>query len=461
MLGFIFLFYLFNLFTAKVCDPLGDQNVWATLQPKPNTPSKGALVIAARFDGASIFDEISPSADSSVTSLVTLLSLIKHLGSIKDTLTITNPEIDSVYFMLFNGEAFGYIGSSRVVYDMNRGEFPISLDSIKYYLEINQAASPSKSYFMHINNPRAAHPLSELLKNPSQNVSISASTSNWGIPPSSFHSFLRSNSSIPGIVLTNHDAAYSNQFYNSLFDTPEAIKYKYTDDSVNSIQQTIASLSSSIATAVVRLLQPGANASFPEDLTEVDELLNCYLMTSNCSIFRAISGSNPNPNVPTPPYPLYVGVSQNINPLTQVTKYIIVSYLGNIVDNATSADLCFGKGPNADPEASHRPRFFINGTCFDCPLVNMTEAKSPAFLIDDYDWSSGEYSTWTESVWQKFSVRIFLKPSLTHEILTLCGGIVVALVSFAVVRFINAKADLIFPTRYAGYIPVPPVDIDT
>ncbi|KAK8382346.1 hypothetical protein O3P69_015342 [Scylla paramamosain] len=56
-----------------------------------------------------------------------------------------------------------------------------------------------------------------------------------------------------------------------------------------------------------------------------------------------------------------------------------------------------------------------NGTCFES-TVRKTEAMSPAFLIDDYDWQSGEYSTWTESGWQLTELRIFLRPSVVHEI---------------------------------------------
>lgn len=46
-------------------------------------------------------------------------------------------------FILFNGEAYDYIGSSRIVYDMENGEFPnkfISLnkDHIGLFVELSQ-----------------------------------------------------------------------------------------------------------------------------------------------------------------------------------------------------------------------------------------------------------------------------------------------------------------------------------
>ena len=40
------------------------------------------------------------------------------------------------------------------------------------------------------------------------------------------------------------------------------------------------------------------------------------------------------------------------------------------------------------------------------------------FFLLDYDWSSREYSTWTESRWatDAFRVRAFLKPSPEMEV---------------------------------------------
>lgn len=87
--------------------------------------------------------------------------------------------------------------------------------------------------------------------------------------------------------------------------------------------------------------------------------------------------------------------------------------------------------------------------------MNFSEALSPAFVIENYDWSSGTYSSWSESVWQQFSVRIFLKPSRRHEVITLVSGILVFLISFVIIGWFSSKSDMIFPTRYVGYTTVP------
>lgn len=57
---------------------------------------------------------------------------------------------------------------------------------------------------------------------------------------------------------------------------------------------------------------------------------------------------------------------------------------------------------------------------------------------------SGLYSTWTESVWQSLSVRMFLKPSTAAERLSITLGSVIAILSFIVVWFIKSRSELLF-----------------
>lgn len=101
----------------------------------------------------------------------------------------------------------------------------------------------------------------------------------------------------------------------------------------------------------------------------------------------------------------------------------------------------------------------VNGSCYET-TVNVSSAISPAFQLDwqisPEEFKSGLYSTWTESRWgPEINVRIFLKPSATHEILTLAFGTGVLVISFIVVGLLTKKSEIIFPTRYEGYIPIP------
>ena len=72
------------------------------------------------------------------------------------------------------------------------------------------------------------------------------------------------------------------------------------------------------------------------------------------------------------------------------------------------------------------------------------------FPIIEYDMKSGVYSTWTESIWQTLSVRMFLKPSTATERFNLILGSLVTGFSFVLVWFINNKANVLFNSRYVS-----------
>lgn len=81
--------------------------------------------------------------------------------------------------------------------------------------------------------------------------------------------------------------------------------------------------------------------------------------------------------------------------------------------------------------------------CFRTTL-NLTKAISPAFVIKDYDWSSGLYSSWTESSWQDISVRIFLRPSAAHENMTIAIGSMTLIFSLVFVYFVKSRSNILF-----------------
>lgn len=63
---------------------------------------------------------------------------------------------------------------------------------------------------------------------------------------------------------------------------------------------------------------------------------------------------------------------------------------------------------------------------------------------------SGAYSTWTESIWQTLSVRMFLKPAAATERFSLILGSLVAGFSFVLVWLINNRADVLFNSRFVS-----------
>ena len=102
-------------------------------------------------------------SDSPTTGIVVLLAVAKLLANIKESKLIFKSGISNIMFAFLNGEAFDYIGSSNMVYNMMNSSFPsnailsdgkvqdtaskeedqldwpkIGLESIKFVIELDQ-----------------------------------------------------------------------------------------------------------------------------------------------------------------------------------------------------------------------------------------------------------------------------------------------------------------------------------
>ena len=155
-------------------------------------------------------------------------------------------------FAFLNGESFDYIGSSNMVYNMQKGEFPQSnsvegtakdndtdgdnitdkkgemktwpkmdLSAINFVLELGQLNSQNSKLYTHVDSQFKNNELVDRLKEAAQNHGIDvkeSSSSSRGLPPASLQSILKEKRDVPGILLSNFDQQYSNQFYHSPYD---------------------------------------------------------------------------------------------------------------------------------------------------------------------------------------------------------------------------------------------------
>lgn len=191
-------------FPVNFCDPLGGRNVWQTLLPRSNHKSddisesppikalegNGSIaVLAARMDASSMFDGLVPSSVGAVTGIATLIStaallhkminpVVEKYGmylcfyhcifyfplSVQLTSCVYFQADKNVLFLLFAGESYDYIGSSRIVYDMKEGIFPvkpdpsvsqpppIGLNHIGPFIELSQLKKPAPGKPLHIHH---------------------------------------------------------------------------------------------------------------------------------------------------------------------------------------------------------------------------------------------------------------------------------------------------------------------
>ncbi|EFN84844.1 nicastrin [Harpegnathos saltator] len=419
-----------NFNPTLFCDPLGDRNIHWPLVPL-NENDNTVIVITARLDASSLFDGISPGAGNVVTGLVTLLATAYYLNSLNATAHKTN-----VVFSLLNGEAFDYIGSSRMVYDLRQNNFNalggtnLKLDDIKSVIEFGQLGKGE--IFLHVNgNDDMIGRLEQVL-----NVT---STLIDSVPPTSVQSFLEAKPNLTTVVISNHGKQFTNRYYNGILDDAESLDFHRNNS--GTLATDLARIAFQVANELYREvtgteppLQPDAQSTV-EDL--VVEMLHCYLESAKCNLFRA--ASVPGVKLIDQVLSLYVGVHRAPNVATSLTGQLLALLTGEkLYDmNETTCHenrLAWMGGPN------------FTGLCINS-TVNYSAAVSPAFIIEGYNMKSGIYSTWTESIWQTLSVRMFLKPSAATERFSMILGSLVAGISFVFMWLISNQRDVIFTPR--------------
>ncbi|XP_043990609.1 nicastrin [Gambusia affinis] len=309
-----------------VCDPLSDHNIWAPSKPLNTTQNghklnESVIIVSARLDSRSFFSEIGPGAESAASGLVTLLAAAHALRNATQDAQLHR----TIFYTFFHGETFDYIGSSKMVYDMEKNQFPIDLDNVHSVLEIGQVGlHSSSSLWLHTD------PVSM------RNSSVQEEK----------HTFLSDN------------------------------------DTVN----------------------------------------------------------------------FYISVEQQASLPTILVKYLLANLTGTVV-NVTQENCRNQKESEDDKESKHLYKYFWvpgaappnsterDGFCVRS-TVHLSKAISPAFELENY--TTSEYSTWTESRWKEIKGRIFLVASHDLEMLTLGVGIGVLLSSLLLTYIMSSKADILF-----------------
>ncbi|XP_009081150.1 PREDICTED: nicastrin, partial [Acanthisitta chloris] len=458
----------FSINPEIVCDPLLDYNVWSTLQPINSSgkvePEKEVIMVATRIDSHSFFWNIAPGAESAVSSFVTHLAVAEALHKASDVHLLHR----NIMFTFFQGETFDYIGSSRMVYDMEKDKFPLRLDNIHSFVELNQVALRNDSVlWMHTDpvsrmNESVDVQVQELLSTLSSSstgasVTLQEAGFSQPLPPSSFQRFLRARH-IPGVVLADHRTAFQNRYYQSMYDTPENIGMQYPEglspeetlEYVTDTAKALAELGTVVARALYRLAGGASSVdAIQADPRTVTRMLYGFLIKMNNSWFQSIIKPDLKGILGDDVPQHYVAVSSPVN-TTYLVQYVLANLTGTVVNLTKEECQNPEKTPNSEkelydyawvqgslgPNSTARTPFCVRST------VHLSKALSPAFELRQ--WSSTEYSTWTESRWKDIRARIFLVASRELEMITLVVGIVILILSLLATYFINAKADVLF-----------------
>ncbi|XP_013386352.1 nicastrin-like [Lingula anatina] len=471
---------IININPETYCDPLGDQNVYGLLKPVANNeslPQKSIIMATARLDSFGLFEAQYAELESPVVSFITLLAAAEAIGRVKQDI-VEDKNAKDIMFTFFQGESLDYIGSGRMVYDIETSVFPQNKDKygihvmnfshIAHFVEVGQVGlAEGGAYYLHSDpvsqrDGQVAKEVTKLKSNFQEavasmnktNLTIEGTAVPQPLPPASFQSFLKK-ANISGVVLADHEREFKNRFYNSRLDTLKGQGMDWPSDRPENFNTTIQ-LSRDIqilATALARSLYIMATNSTQNisrinaALDEINHMLYCFLKNPKCALFKKVLEPKYVEQLAETPQPFYVGVKRanTQNQVTHWVRQLLAYYTGDRLNSSYTSSNCSSSSKLYNYYwISHPP----DGMCIRT-TANFSEAESPAFLdenFDTYDWSSGQYSTWTESSWagDAMQVRIFLTPSQHMSNLTFATGVALMVVAMIVTYFINSRADFLF-----------------
>lgn len=460
--------FMFGVKNAEIClrrdqcDPLGGFNLYATLAPFDD--AKKTIVVAAQVDSLALFHERSFGANADVSGVVTLIAAAQLLGDPLNN-AVRGAGVKNIMFVLFDGESFGYIGSSKIGRDIyNVSSFPTENDALRFqdidaYIEVNQLLTGTTALhsFVHEDNA-AGKAVSDALTaaigkvSTDMNTPLSLSSVNGvQLPPASLRSLLyemRDNTLsdvFPGVVVTDHDGTgFTNNFYHSRFDTIDNIN----GGSQAKINQTVA-LASALARTVwalaagvdpTTLAMPAATA----DAGLIGDLFTCITQNATCDLARNLIGSY---SVRAEPMGLYVGVNSDA---LKIPKAFMFSALARAVAIDRNVSSLYD---NRNCKSGNNPPSFqllalASGECVNATAY-IHRALSPAFSGSKllpvgtgpayFDGRDPRWSTWTESRWDSVSSRVFLISSYESQRNTLIGASLWLVFSFVVVFLLSSR----------------------
>lgn len=417
------------------CAPLSSKNLFASTAPLDEplkSNSNEVIFLLARMDSLSMFEEIAPGAYSTVAGILGVMSVAETVSRV---IREQNAKPSKrILFGLLDGEAFGYIGSSALVYDITNNSLvarlnmtPINMSNIHSVIELNQIASVNNKsdIWLHTdkvtgNSSYVINDILEKLQTRGGQFKLSIKTSRNGLPPSSLMSFLKVDRSIPAIHISNHESTYITPRYNSFLDEPSA---NWNNEFVSHISR----VSDVVSSTLLELIGVKPPPELQANITKLHDLADCLLFNLSCPLFPYSLGQET--------VSLYVSVANNNQRKTFIANIydVLSKWVGRVRSDLTNQEAC----------TSQKTNFFLwsNNVCTES-YTFLTLAKSPAFLTNELN--SSTLSTWTESYWGVPSARIFLISDPKIQWFSFFSGSLLVIATWLIVTYLERNHSTLF-----------------
>lgn len=165
---------------------------------------------------------------------------------------------------------------------------PLELNNVKEIITLGQLFNSASggSLFAHTDTDFKDIQMTAKLKGEfiNQRGRLEDATANRGLPPSSIQSFLKEDSSIPGVHISDFDRDYTNKFFHGIFDTANENLggYNYTLGENQAVVKQIGIVAAAVANYLVKSLDGSAPYIQKANASRINEMLHCYTEQSDC-----------------------------------------------------------------------------------------------------------------------------------------------------------------------------------
>lgn len=444
------------------CLPLGGYSVWSSLPPiniSSSKPSKPLILTVASMDSASFFRDKNLGADSPISGLIALLAAVDALSHLDGLGDLSK----QLVFVVFTGEAWGYLGSRRLLEELDMHSDAVhglSHSLVETVIEIGSVgkglSQGAKNFFAHAEGDSSAtNQTMVALKRAqesllSENIKIAAaSASNPGIPPSSLMTFLKKNPGISGVVLEDFDSVFVNKFYHSHLDDLSNVNSSSVVAAASLIARTLYILASE-----TKDVQDSTLAAINVNVSLVEQLMDCLLDCDpglSCDLVKKyISPSSTCPSH-------YVGVIMDEPSSTPNPGYIndVPRFIWNFLADITSiprknnSSGC-QQGCNGKDEVCIKLETDGKGVCA-LSTTRYVPAYSTRLKFESGMWSvvapnsSDDMGVvdpvWTESNWDSIGMRVYIVQIPGYDRLVLFAGVALTILAYLAIAITRALAD--------------------
>jgi nicastrin len=461
---------------VELCDPLGDKNVWGSIfELNEERLGQKAILLATKLDSIAFFPYLSWGANNELAGVATLMAVLETIGNLRREGTLLSLE-HPILYSFFHGESWDYIGSSRMVYDMERNNFPenfgpkFSHDSIMDYLELtNVGLFDNERPVTYYHNKTSSVLLSRLVAISSETHTgmTLAPSDRVDLPVASLQRFLRRNSAFSGAILSDFNEEFRSKFYGSRYDN-EGI-FNQNGSNLSTVSRQLANLATSITWALLDVaganFSDGNNDTYEADANTINDILECFLVNTDCDTFKRVLTQSQANELENRPLHRYVTVDTTTNSETIITYALAADFTGvyingsgDVVNDSIPCGQCSSIASQLSEDNSQVTvlQQYVNGSdnmCFCVKsFVHYHTAVSPAFVEKDY--SSHEYSTWVESRWRFINLRIYLVTYPLQEVAFFFCGLAMIFIALFLAVQATRKSDKIFNTYAVVHSPM-------